>query len=242
MAINNPKRLNALSAQTKAELAAFFRQASGDADVRAVVLTGAGDRAFASGQDLSEAKDFSAEHVAGWIDSFHALYSAVLYCDKPTVAAANGYAVGAGFQLLMLCDLRIAGVNARFGMPEIDDAIPCITGTWTLYDTIGHSRTADLVLTGRMISADEARQWGIVSEVVDPSSLQDRSLELATTLARKPEVAVRLNKTRLRVLLERERDAAESYARLAHAEAFKTGLPQQRMTEFLSRRRQGRSR
>jgi len=239
--INRPQRRNALSSQVKNELVDFFRGANTASDISAIVLTGAGDRAFASGQDLSEAKDMTPGEIAAWIDSFHDLYSAVLECEKPTVGAANGYAVGAGFQLLMLCDLRVAADNARFGMPEVDDAIPCITGTWTLYNTIGHARTADLVLTGRMIDADLALAWGIVSEVVDGTALRARAVDLATTLARKPAVAVRLNKARLKWLLERERASAETYAKAAHAEAYATGLPQQKMADFLARRREGRS-
>ena len=239
--INRPQRLNALSTQVKNELVHFFRGANAAADVAAIVLTGGGERAFAAGQDLSEAKDYTPDLIAGWIDSFHHLYSAVLECEKPTVAAVNGYAVGAGFQLLMLCDIRLAADHARFGMPEVDDAIPCITGTWTLYNTIGHARTADLVLTGRMIDAEQALSWGLVKEVVERSALRARAVELATDLARKPAVAVRLNKARLRWLLERERDSAEEFAKVAHAEAYGTGLPQQKMADFLARRREGRS-
>jgi enoyl-CoA hydratase/carnithine racemase len=239
--INRPERMNALSAKVKSGLTEVFSAANDDHGIASIILRGAGDRAFAAGQDLAEAKDFSPDVISSWIDSFHELYSSVLHCEKPTIAAVNGYAVGAGFQLAMLCDLRIAGDSARFGMPEVDDAIPCITGTWTLYDTLGHSRTADLVLTGRMIDAEEARSWGIVREVVDHAVLPSRAVELATALAQKPAIALRLNKARLRWLLERERESAEAFARTAHREAYETGLPQQKMADFLARRREGRS-
>ncbi|CCG04281.1 enoyl-CoA hydratase/isomerase family protein [Blastococcus saxobsidens] len=239
--INRPDRLNALSVGVKDELVAALSYADRTDSVKSVVLTGAGERAFAAGQDLSEAQEFSPEAIDGWIDSFHRLYSAVLDCSKPTVAAVNGYAVGAGFQLALLCDLRIASSGAKFGMAEIDDAIPCITGTWTLYDSIGHSRTADLILTGRMLPAEEAKSWGLVSEVVAPEDLMTKGRALAVLLGAKPAVAVRLNKNRLAWLLSRERESAESFARQAHAEAYGTGLPQAKMADFLARRREGRS-
>lgn len=239
--INRPERLNALSTNVKRELTDVFEAASGDSRTSAIVLRGAGERAFAAGQDLAEAKDYRPEMISGWIDSFHVLYSAVLHCQKPTLAAISGFAVGAGLQLAMLCDLRIASTTARFGMPEVDDAIPCITGTWTLYDTIGHSRTSDLVLTGRMLDAHEALSWGIIREVTEPATLLGRAVELARTLGRKPPIAVQLNKQRLQWLLERERDSAEAFAREAHRRAYETGLPQQKMADFLARRRDGRS-
>jgi enoyl-CoA hydratase/carnithine racemase len=239
--INRPERLNALSANVKHELARVFKYADADDSISSVLLTGAGDRAFAAGQDLSEAKEFSPEAIDGWIDSFHELYSAVVECSKPTVAAVNGYAIGAGFQLALLCDLRIASDHARFGMLEVDDGIPCITGTWTLYDSIGHARTADLILTGRVLTAGEALAWGVVSDVVEFPRLLESARALAARLGAKPSVAVRLNKERLRQLIYRERGSAESFAREAHAQAYRTGVPQQKMGDFLARRREGRS-
>lgn len=239
--INRERRLNALSQRVKDELVDFFHRAETSTEVASVVLTGAGARAFAAGQDLQEAKAFTPDQIDSWIDSFHELYSAVIDCRVPTIAAINGYAVGAGFQLAMLCDLRIASDLARFGMPEIDDAIPCITGLWTLYDSIGHSRTSDLILTGRMIDANEAHEWGVVREVVGPGVLRERAVALATEMAKKPAIAVQLNKARLRMLLERERLAAEEFAKTAHRLAYESGLPQKRMAEFLEGGREGRA-
>lgn len=238
--INRPERLNALSSNVKDELVDFFRWANSSSAVASIVLTGAGNRAFAAGQDLMEAKDFVPEMIGEWIDSFHDLFSAVIDCRRPTIAAVNGYAVGAGLQLAMLCDLRLASANARFGMPEIDDAIPCITGSWVLYDSIGHARTADLILTGRMLDADEAVAWGLVREVVEEGSLRERSIELATAMGKKPALAVELNKERLAMLLGRERDNAERFAKSAHYRAYETGLPQKKMADFLARKRAGR--
>ena len=149
--------------------------------------------------------------------------------------------VGAGFQLALLCDIRIAADHARFGMPEIDDAIPCITGTWTLYDLIGRGRTVDLVLSGRMVDAGEALEWGILTRVVPAADLQQEAHQMASFLATKPATAIRLNKEWFRRLLLEELPATEAYAREAHGSAFATGEPQEKMAAFLSHKAGGRS-
>lgn len=240
--LNRPERLNAIGDKMRQELASAFEALDEESTVMAVVLTGAGDRAFAAGQDLTEAVDFTPESIEGWIDSFNHLYSAIQNFDKATVAAVNGYAVGAGLQIALLCDLRIASERARFGMPEIDDAVPCITGTWTLYELVGRGRTADMILTGRLLDADEALQWGLVSEVVSHERLPEIAIRWAEQLGSKSQLALRLNKQRLRELLARELDNAEAFAKWAHAECFRAGEAQAAITDFLERRRESRSR
>jgi enoyl-CoA hydratase/carnithine racemase len=239
--LNRPERLNALSRRLREELAEVIDRLESDEEVRAVVLTGSGDRAFAAGQDLSEAQRFDAEAAGRWVDEWTLLYERVMRFPKPLIAALNGYAVGAGFQLALLCDIRIAADHARFGMPEVDDAIPCITGTWTLYELIGRGRTTDLILTGRMVDAPEALDWGIVTRVVPAGELRREAIKLATFLAAKPATAIRLNKEWLRRLLVGELPATEAYAREAHGEAFASGEPQEKMAAFLSHKAVGRS-
>lgn len=238
--INRPERLNALSHRVREELKAVLTELESRDDTGAVVITGMGDRAFAAGQDLAEAQLFTAESAAGWVDHWREVFDAVLRFPKPTVAAVNGYAVGAGFQLALVCDLRVASERARFGMPEIDDGIPCITGTWTLYELIGRGRSLDLVLTGRMLSAAEALDWGIVSRVVSHEKVRAAARSLAETLAAKPGTAMRLNKSWYRQLLLERLTPAEHYAKRAHTEAFASGEPQVKMAEFLTKRATGR--
>lgn len=241
LVLNRPDRLNALNVGLKQDLVDAFTEAGNDPEVGAVVLTGAGDRAFAAGQDLEESKDFDPSDVDAWIESFENLYNAILGCPKPVVAALNGYAVGSGLQLAMVCDIRIGATTARIGMPEIDDGIPCITGTWSLYDAIGRSRTIDLILTGRMVEAEEALTWGVLSQVVAPEDLNAEAIALAARLAAKPAVAVRLNKQRMRELLGTHWESSVAAAKASHNEAYSTGVPQQLMEDFLARRRQGRT-
>lgn len=240
--INRPERLNALTRTIRRDLIEVFQEVNSDPSASALVLTGAGDRAFAAGQDLEEAKSFSSSSIDEWINEWRELYDCVLAFSKPTVAAVNGYAVGAGFQLALLCDIRVASDKAKFAMPEIDDAIPCITGTWTLYELVGRGRTTDLVISGRTIDADEALNWGVVTHVLTVSELGPASVKLAATLGAKPATAMRLNKRWLRELLMANLPASEAYAKEAHAEAFGGGEPQRIMADFLSRRSTSHSR
>jgi len=238
---NRPERLNALSSQTRNELVMALGELGLNPDVGAIVLTGAGDKAFAAGQDLSEAQTFDPDMIDSWIDDWGRVYSAVLDLEKPIVAAVNGYAVGAAFQIALVCDLRIAADHARFGMPEIDDAIPCITGTWTLDSVIGRGRITDLILTGRMLDAGEALSWGIVSAVVPARDLLEVALARAAMLAAKPRLAMRLNKALFRNLMLSTFPTFEQYAKQAHADAYRSGEPARVMAEFLARKREGRS-
>jgi enoyl-CoA hydratase/carnithine racemase len=240
--INRPERLNAFSRVTRSELKRALQVLDEEEAVGAIVLTGAGERAFAAGQDLAEAQHFDAERAGQWIDEWGELYAAMLSLAKPCIAAVNGYAVGAGFQVALMCDLRIAAERARLGMPEVDDAIPCITGTWSLYNLIGHARTAELILLGRMLNAHEALTWGLVTRVVPNSELRADTLETARQLTAKPKTAVCLNKQWLRTLLMREFDATVAFAKQAHAEAFHSGAPREAMAAFLAKRQAGRSR
>jgi enoyl-CoA hydratase/carnithine racemase len=241
LVLNRPERMNALSRRMRDELIEALQLLDAAADVGAVVITGAGDRAFAAGQDLTEAKAFDAGAVDGWIDEWTRLFQTVLDMRTPTVAAVNGYAVGAAFQLAGVCDIRIASTSARFGMPEIDDAIPCVTGTWTLYELLGRGRVADLILTGRMVEADEALVWGIAGRIVAPGELIDAALDLAARLAAKSPTALALNKRLLADLLLRTLPTYEEYAKEAHGVAFASGEPQDVMARFLDRSRSARA-
>lgn len=239
--LNRPDRLNALSRKMRQELVEALNRLDESPDVRSIVITGAGQRAFAAGQDLTEARTFTGQDVTGWIDDWTGLFQAVLNLKTPTVAAVEGYAVGAGFQLASVCDLRIASDNARFGMPEVDDAIPCITGMWCLYDLIGRGRVADLVLTGRMLDASEAHAWGIVTHVVASGDLREVAVRVADRLAAKSATAIELNKQMLAKLMHDRLPEFESCAKTAHGIAFRSGEPQDVMEQFLEKRGAGRS-
>jgi enoyl-CoA hydratase/carnithine racemase len=232
LTLNRPRRRNALTREVREGLTALLAQFAADDSVRAVVVASR-EQAFSAGQDLTEAKEFTPEEIVGWIDEHMALYRAVLAFPKPLVAAVDGCCVGAGFQFALLCDLRVAADTAFFAMPELDDAIPCILGVWTLYDIIGRGRTTEMVLTNRRVHAPEAREWGLVAEVV-PGDPTPRALELADLLAGKPALALRLTKARLELLALAGAESLAVHAQLAHMRAFASGEPAKAMEQFLS--------
>ncbi|MFZ0995599.1 MAG: enoyl-CoA hydratase/isomerase family protein [Candidatus Dormiibacterota bacterium] len=235
LTITSPARLNAFSSPMRHQLIEAVSELDADDGTRAIVLTGEGDRAFSAGQDLTEAQGFSGDQAQSWVEEWAAVYRAILNLDTPTVAALNGYAVGAGFQVALMCDLRLASMTARVGMPEIDDAIPCVTGSWSLTNLLGRAQISDLVLSGRLVSSDEMLGWGIVSQLVAPDQLLDSAYSLAAVLAKKDRLAVRLDKAWLRRdLLDRLPDAVRD-AKSAHAKAFESGEPRRVMAAFLEK-------
>ena len=139
--------------------------------------------------------------------------------------------------MALLCDLRIGSESAYFTMPELDDAIPCILGVWTLWDIIGRARTYEMVLTNRSVPAQEALQWGILNRVVPASALLRQTVDTALYLADKPALAFRLTKERLANLTLREADSLATHAVAAHMQAFASGEPAAAMVAFLEHRR-----
>ncbi|MCC6382566.1 MAG: enoyl-CoA hydratase/isomerase family protein [Dehalococcoidia bacterium] len=200
LTLNKPDRLNALSWGTWAEIESAIHRADHDDEVKCVVLTGEG-RGFSAGTDLTVQGDGSSwpdRPVRGRQAKYRSRYlgaATVYHCGKPTVAAVNGVAVGAGFSLALACDIRVASEAARFSAIFVKRAIVADTGcTWFLPRLVGMERALELMYTGRMVSAEEALRIGLVSEVVPPDQLQARVTALATEIARGPSLAVELNK------------------------------------------------
>lgn len=234
--LNRPEKLNAWNKSMREQLIAALKDAELDAEIRAVILTGAGNRAFGAGQDLSESKTFDATSAEGWMAEWEELYSLFRTSTKPFVAALNGVAAGSAFQVALLCDLRIAHPGVTMGQPEINSGIPTVTGNWIMREMIGLARTIDLTLTGRMLSAEEAYSFGLISRLVEEEQVQDAALEIANLLASKPPVAMRLNRQRFaEVTQEGFDDAMQSGIRI-QTEAYATGEPQAMMERFFASR------
>src|SRR5690606_28054365 len=124
--------------------------------IRAIVLTGSGERAFCGGQDLDEAGAVDTQSLAGWLNRQHAMYQAVRDVNKPIVAAINGVAVGAGFQMALMCDLRVAHPTLRMGQPEVKAGLASVVGSYLMSLQIGHSLNQQLSLTGELITGEKA--------------------------------------------------------------------------------------
>jgi enoyl-CoA hydratase/carnithine racemase len=226
-----------MSKEMREQLISSLQSLDADPAVKAIIVTGAGELAFSAGQDLSEAQTFSGADAERWVGEWISVYEVILGLSTPTVAALNGYAVGAGLQTALMCDVRIASRTARAGMPEVNDAIPCITGSWSLTGLIGDGQIADLVLTGRLVDAEEMLRWGLVSELVEPEGLMERATELARQIGKGSHLALQLDKAWLRMGRLERLPAARAAAEAAHREAFESGEPGRVMADFLSGRR-----
>jgi enoyl-CoA hydratase len=189
--INRPDKYNALNVEVKKALLDMFKRAEGAASVRAIVLTGAGKKAFVSGSDISDFKGRDSESIKPIVGGSRDIGDYVETMYKPIIAAVNGYALGGGCELAMVCDIRYASANARFGLPEINlGTLPGNGGTVRLPRLVGLGIAKELVLTGTLIDAEEARRIGLVNRVFDSvDALREGVRELALNLASKPGVA-----------------------------------------------------
>ena len=191
--LNRPRVLNALNQVTLRELGVCFEQLAQDDQVRAVILTGSGEKAFAAGADINE---LSTQTPAGGKEfslTGQAVMNRIENLGKPVIAAVNGYALGGGCELAMACTLRIASETARLGQPEVKlGIIPGYGGTQRLARLVGMGRALGLVLTGEPITAQEALRIGLVNEVVPPAELLPRCEALAGQILANGPVAVRL--------------------------------------------------
>ncbi|KAB0265939.1 enoyl-CoA hydratase/isomerase family protein [Microvirga brassicacearum] len=234
--LNRPEVLNAWNAEMRSQLVEAFDAMEANEAVRAVILTGAGDRAFGAGQDLNETKTFDPDRAELWIGEWERLYTRIRSLSKPIVAALNGVAAGSAFQVALLCDIRIGHAGVTMGQPEINSGIASTTGPWIMREIIGLGRTIDLTLTGRMMDADECVRIGVMNRMVPKENVMSEALALASDLATKPPVAMRLNRQRFREVTEAGfRDCLAAGIR-NQREAYATGEPARMMEEFLAKR------
>jgi len=192
LTLNRPKVLNALNAATLQELETAIHTIRDDASVRAVILTGAGEKAFAAGADISELAQANGIDGRDLALRGQAVFRSIESCGKPVIACINGFALGGGCELALACHLRIASENARFGQPEVKlGLIPGYGGTQRLARLVGKGVALQIILTGEMVSATEALRIGLVNEVVAPDQLLSRGEALARTIASMAPLAVR---------------------------------------------------
>jgi enoyl-CoA hydratase len=190
--VNRPKVLNALNGQTLHELAEAFADIAQDAGIRAVILTGAGEKSFIAGADINELAVQTPTGGRTHAMQGQRLFETIEQLGKPVVAAINGYALGGGCELAMACTIRLASETAKLGQPEINlGIIPGYAGTQRLARIVGKGRALELLLTGDQISAAEAFRLGLVNRVVAAADLIPEARRLAAALAAKAPIAVR---------------------------------------------------
>lgn len=190
--LNRPDALNAINMKVMEELVAALESLDGDPEIRCIVLTG-NERAFAAGADIKEMADASATEML--VRDQFARWDRIRKVKTPIIAAVSGFALGGGCELMMSCDLVIASETARIGQPEINIGVmPGAGGTQRLTRAVGKVKAMEMVLTGGMITAHEALQWGLVNKVVPVEYFLEEAKAFAAEIAQKPPLAVRLAK------------------------------------------------
>jgi len=234
--IDRPEALNALNSKVLVELEMVLDSLAEDEQCKVVIVTGAGDKSFVAGADIAEMKDMGADEAHIFGSTGNRVFRKLERLPQPTIAAVNGFALGGGCELALACDMRIAAQNARFGEPEVSlGIIPGFGGTQRMPRLIGVSRAMELILTGRMIDAEEALALGLVDRVVPADHLREECLKVARAIAGNGPQAVRLAKQAIRDGLDLSLEEGCARETALFAQSF--GEEQrERMTAFLERR------
>lgn len=198
LTINRPDKMNALNQQVRNEVCAALDELAADDSVRVLVITGAGEKSFIAGADINEFAGRTAL-AQREVMAARTIFSAVADFPKPVIAMINGFCLGGGCELSLGCDIRIASEKAKFGQPEINlGIIPGGGGTQRLARLVGEGKAMEMILTGDLIPAQQAKEIGLVNDVVAPEELESRVMALANKIAEKSPVAARLGKKSVR--------------------------------------------
>lgn len=183
LTINRPDKLNALNIQTIEEIKEAFQQIYDEPEIKAVIVTGEGKKAFVAGADISEIADLSDLSARKFAENGQEVFASIENCHKPVIALVNGFALGGGCELAMACHMRVATANAKFGQPEVNlGLIPGYGGTQRLTQLVGKAKSFELSMTGDMIKADEAKTLGLVNYVCEN---QEEALEQSKKILQK---------------------------------------------------------
>ena len=234
LTLNKPGKLNAWDKPMRDDIVAALLAWDADDSIRAVVITGAGERAFSAGQDFAEAHDFDAERAEAWVREWERFYGTLRRLTKPIVVALNGTAAGSAFQVAMLCDIRVGHAGVTMGQPEINAGIASITGPWIMKEMLGMSRTVELTLTGRMMDAAECERIGLIHHLVPRDQVLSRSLLIAGELAGKAPLAMRLDRAWFADMTEASFKHTIDAAIRSHREAYASGEPARKMEDFMA--------
>ena len=232
--LDNARKLNCLSTSLIVSLAQTFTRLADDKALRAVVLTGAGERAFVGGADLNELGAFCADSARLFITRLHMACKAIRDCPVPVIGRVNGYCLGAGLEVAASCDFRAAVDTATFGMPEVHMGIPSVIEAALLPGLIGWGRTREMLLTGALYSAAEALEMGFVQKAAPMAGLDGAIDDWITGICRAAPEAVRAQKA-LMARWQRVSVDEGIYAGIdALSDAYKTGEPQAAIKAFFA--------
>jgi enoyl-CoA hydratase len=236
LTVNRPEVRNALSKETVDEIHAALRALANRDDIGVVILTGAGDKSFVAGADIREIRERGKHEALEAINQ--ELFTAVENFPWPAIAAVNGYALGGGFELALASDIRVAAETARFGFPETNlGIIPAAGGTQRLPRHVGWGKAKEIILTGRILDANEAEQLGLVSKVVPADELMATAKEFAEKILSRGPLAIRLAKLALNVSARAGLDAGLQVERMAQTVLFESEDKKEGTTAFLEKRK-----
>lgn len=238
LTINRPEKMNAISQELTAELSLLLDEIENDDELRVIVITGAGDKAFVAGADINELVDRDARLGRRVSRERQEIFSRIENLHVPVIAAVNGYALGAGLELALACSIRICSEKAQFGAPEVKlGIIPGDGGTQRLPRLVGQGRAMEMIITGDFIDAQEAYRIGLVNKVFPPEKLKEEAMELAKKIASRPPLAVRYAKEA--VNRSQEGDSASGFAleSYLHALSCTTEDKKEGVSAFLEKRK-----
>jgi len=238
LAINRPKALNALNTEVLKDIQMGIQEAKDRSEMKVLILTGSGEKAFVAGADIAEMKGMNSIEALNFSKMGHLTLKMIQDLDRPVIAAVNGFALGGGTEIALACDFIYASENARFGFPEVTLGIfPGFGGTQRLPRLIGKGKAKELILTGKMITAQEAYQMGIVNRVFPPISLMEETKKVALQIAANGAVGVRLAKMVMDAGFNMDLTEACSLESYAFSFGFTTEDQKEGMTAFIEKRK-----
>ncbi|KJS83836.1 MAG: crotonase [Peptococcaceae bacterium BICA1-8] len=236
--INRPKALNALNALTLKELGKVINDLAENQDIRCVIITGSGEKAFVAGADISEMQGKNPLEGRNFARLGQKVFSAIENMPQVVIAAVNGFALGGGCELAMACDIRLASTKAKFGQPEVTlGIVPGFAGTQRLPRLIGKGLAKELIYTGDIIDAAEAYRIGLVNKMYEPEVLLDKARELAAKIASRGPCAVTLAKAAINNGMNMDDESAYNYEAEVFGLCFSTEDQKEGMAAFLEKRK-----
>lgn len=238
LTINRPKQLNALNTKVLEEMDQILRLIEQDQSIGVVIVTGAGDKAFVAGADISEMRGKDSLAASRFSAFGNAVSSRLANLRQPTIAAVNGFALGGGCEVALACDIRYASPNARFGQPEVGlGIIPGFGGTQRLARLVGPGKAKELIFSGMNIKAEEALTIGLVNKLVEERPVLEAAQELAEKILKNAPLAVEKSKEVIGHGLEMDLESAVSYEAEAFGMLFSTQDQKEGMNAFLDKRK-----
>ena len=237
LTLDNPGKLNALSIEMLDGIDTHLDTVEGDEAVHAVVITGAGEKAFAAGADIGHMREATVEEARAYAERGHEVFAYIEAFPKPVIAAVNGFALGGGCELVLACDIRLASDNARLGQPEVNLGIfPGWGGTQRLPRLTSPGFAKELIFTGRHVTAEEAKAAGLVNHVYPQAELLDRAVAMGEEIAKKSPLAVSVAKDLVNQALEGDYKEALARELSAFGDAFATDDQREGMAAFFEKR------